>query len=132
MPSKSYEYAMIRVVPLVERQEFINVGILLACQSLRYLEARIELDPERLRAFAPKLDLQLVQDYLEIIPQICRGQGQLGQLPQRERFHWLVAPRSTIIQLSPIHSGFCQKPEEALEDLLNKLVRQPDGEHPQP
>ena len=123
MPTCSYEFAIIRVMPLVERQEFINVGILLACQAKRYLEARIELNHERLRVFAPQLDLPMLEDYLSTIPQICQGQGQLGALPQRERFHWLVAPRSTMIQLSPIHSGFCDNPDDAMEDLLSKLVR---------
>lgn len=123
MPTCSYEYAIIRVMPRVERQEFINVGILLACQSKRYLEARIEWDPLRLKAFAPQLDLDLLKDYLDTIPLICQGQGQLGNLPQRERFHWLVAPRSTMIQLSPIHSGVCDNPDDMMNDLMNKLVR---------
>ncbi len=119
----SYEYAIIRVMPRVERQEFINVGIVLACQAKRHLQARIELDKPRIKAFAPQLDLQMLEDYLNTLPQICQGQGPLGPVSQRERFHWLVAPRSTIIQLSPIHSGLCENLDAAMEDLLNKLVR---------
>jgi len=123
MPICSYEYAVIRVMPRVERQEFINVGIVLACQAKRYLQARIEIEPARLKAFAPQLDLQMLEDYLKTIPLICEGKGPLGPVPQRERLHWLVAPRSTIVQLSPLHSGLSENLDAAMEDLLNKLVR---------
>lgn len=124
MPASSFEYAIIRVMPRVERGEFINVGVVVSCRGKRYLEARIELDRERLRAFAPALDFGLVEDYLATIPTICAGSaGPLAKLPQQERFHWLVAPRSTMIQLSPVHSGLCESPEQALEHLLDQFVR---------
>ncbi len=124
MPGSSFEYSIIRVMPRVERGEFINVGIVVSCRAKRYLGARIELDRERLRAFAPDIDFGLIEDYLAIIPKICSGEaGPLGQLPQQERFHWLVAPRSTMIQLSPVHSGLCEQPEAVFEHLLDQFVR---------
>lgn len=124
MPACSFEYAIIRVMPRVERQEFINVGVVVSCRAKRFLAAAIELDKPRLQAFAPQLDLTLVEDYLATVPLICEGRhGPLAPLPQQERFHWLVAPRSTMIQLSPVHSGLCEDPQAALEDLLNKMVR---------
>jgi hypothetical protein len=124
----TFEYAAVRVVPLVERGEFINVGVLLSCPSHRFLEARIEVDWERLKVFAPFLDLALVEEYLATLPLVCGGgksAGPIGQLPQRARFHWLVAPRSTIVQISPVHSGLCHTPSLALEHLMNVLVRPP-------
>lgn len=129
MPARcSFDYAVIRVVPRVEREEFINAGVLLYCLSQRFLEARIELDRERLLALAPDVDLGLVEEHLASIPRICLGgqaAGPLGALSQKERFHWLVAPRSTIIQCSPVHSGLCAHPQEALEKLLERMVRRP-------
>ena len=128
MPTCTFEYAIIRVVPRVERQEFLNVGVALFCQSRRFLEACIELDRQRLKAFAPFLDLGEVEEYLRTIPQVCQGAagaGPIGRLPQKERFHWLVAPRSTVIQLSPPHTGLCETPGQALEHLLDTMVRLP-------
>ena len=121
-----YDYAIVRVVPRVERQEFINAGVILSCQTKDFLEARIELDEKRLRALAPDVDLQMVRDNLESIPLICLGgpqAGAIGQLSQRERFHWLVAPRSTIIQTSAVHTGQCADPKAALEHTLATMVR---------
>lgn len=138
MPARcSFDYAVIRVVPRVEREEFINAGVILYCLSQRFLEARIELDRERLLALAPDADLALVEEHLASVPLICaggKGAGPLGALSQKERFHWLVAPRSTIIQCSPVHSGLCESPEEALEKLLDRMVRRPrpDPKAPQP
>ena len=106
--SVTFDYAIIRVVPRVEREEFVNAGVLLICQSRRYLSARIELDRERLAALDATLDPETMACYLETIVRICAGgdqSGPLGHLSQRERFDWLVAPRSTIIQTSPVHSG---------------------------
>lgn len=127
MPARSsFDYAVIRVVPRVEREEFINAGVLLYCLSQRFLEARIELNRERLRALAPDIDLGMVEEHLASVPLICAGgpaAGPLGALSQKERFHWLVAPRSTIIQASPVHSGLCERPDEALEKLLDRMVR---------
>jgi hypothetical protein len=122
----TFDYAIIRVVPRVERQEFLNAGVLVSCPSQDFLEARIELDRHRLQAFAPDADPALVEEYLAVIPQVCRGDdasGPIGRMPQRARFHWLVAPRSTIIQLSPVHSGLCEDPQAALEHLLGTMVR---------
>lgn len=128
MPVCSYEYAIIRVMPRVERGEFINVGAVVSCRAKRYLEAKIEYDAGRLRAFAPFMDHELVADYLATIPLVCKGgpgSGGIGVLPQQERFHWLVALRSTMIQLSPVHSGFCESPAAALEHVLDTMVRLP-------
>lgn len=121
-----YDYAIVRVVPRVERQEFINAGVIVSCQKTDFLEARIELDEARLLALAPDVDLDAVRANLASIPLICRGgeqAGPIGRLSQRERFHWLVAPRSTVIQTSAVHLGRSADPRLALEDLLQKMVR---------
>src|SRR5688572_24277268 len=94
-----YDYAVIRVVPRVEREEFVNVGVILSCEASRYLEARIELDEARVLALAPSLDLESLRRHLDTMPAICRGgagTGPIGLLPQRARFHWLTAKRSSI------------------------------------
>ena len=126
MPDKfRYDYAVIRVVPKVDREEFINAGVIVSCPELSFLEARIKLDESRLLALDPKVDLELVRKHLASIPTICRGgdgAGSIGQLPQRQRFHWLVAPRSTVIQTSPVHTGRCGDPAAALERLVATMV----------
>jgi hypothetical protein len=122
----SYDYAVVRVVPRVEREEFVNVGVILSCPSQDYLEARIELDERRLIALHPGINLEAVRAHLASIPLICAGgpqAGPIGQLSRRERFHWLVAPRSTIIQVSPVHTGRCADLKGTLEHLLNTTVR---------
>lgn len=119
----SYDYAIIRVVPRVEREEFVNVGVIVSCPALEYLAARIELDEARLRAIAPDIDLDLVRENLASIPAICSGSGPIGRLTPRERFHWLVAPRSTMIQTSSVHTGRSDEPSRVLEQLLQKMVR---------
>ncbi len=122
----AFDYALIRVVPRVDRGEFINAGVVLFCSTEAFLDARIELDRQRLTALAPDVDVTLVENHLAVIPTVCRGgdeAGAIGQLPQRARFHWLVAPRSTIIQTSPMHSGVHEDPQVALEKLFRKLVR---------
>jgi hypothetical protein len=101
----------------------MNVGVIVSCPAKGFLEARIELDEARLLAFAPNLDLEAVRAYLASIPRICAGDGPIGQLAPRERFHWLVAPRSTIIQTSRVHSGRCTDPGPVSERLLEKMVR---------
>lgn len=124
----TYDYAIVRVVPRVERGEFINAGVILSCDASGFLQARIELDRARLAALAPALDLAAVEAALAAIPLICAGgpaAGAIGQLSARERFHWLVAPRSTSIQTSPVHTGRCNDLEAAIEDLLEKTVRAP-------
>jgi hypothetical protein len=126
MPAtSSYDYAIIRIVPLVERGECINIGVIVFCRTQRFLDMLIHLDQRRLSAFAPGLDFSLVQQQIEHLLQVCRGDhasGPIGQLSQAERFHWLVSPRSTIIQTSPVHSGICSDPRRTLQDLLEKLV----------
>ena len=122
----TYDYAIIRVVPRVDRGEFINVGVILSCPHLEFLEARIELDTSRLQALDPSVDVEVMRAHLDIIPLVCRGgaaSGAIGELPQRSRFHWLVSPRSTIIQLSPVHTGRTGDPAAALERLLDTMVR---------
>lgn len=122
----NYDYAIIRVVPKVEREEFINVGVIVSCPARKFLEACIELDEQRLRALAPALEVESIWAHLAAIPAICAGgaqAGPIGQLSQRERFHWLVAARSTIIQTSPVHTGRCKNPATVLEHLLNTMVR---------
>ena len=119
----SFDYAILRVVPRVEREEFINAGVIVFCPEKDYLAVRIRLDAERLKALWPELDAELVADRLEAIRRICEGDaaaGPIAQLSRRERFHWLVAPRSTIIQPSPVHTGVC----DATEGMLDRLEKQ--------
>lgn len=123
-----YDYSIFRVVPRVEREEFVNVGVIVSCPARDFLEARVELDEQRLRALDSTLDVESIRAHLATIPAICAGgeqAGPIGQLTQRERFHWLVAPRSTTIQTSPVHTGCCKDPAEVLEHLLNTMVRPP-------
>ena len=126
MPAlSSFDYAVIRLVPRVEREEFVNVGVILFCLEQRVLSARIELDEKRLRALWPDLDLDSAREHLEAFTKISRGDpdaGPIAQLSQRERFHWLVAPRSTMIQVSPVHSGLCESPSTAIENLVQQLI----------
>lgn len=118
----SYDYAYIRIVPRVERCEFMNAGVILFCRPQRFLAARIALDQVRLAAFAPKLDPAIVAAQLDLIPRICQGEGPIGALALAERFHWLVAPHSTVIQSSAVHTGLCRDPGAALDALLAKLL----------
>lgn len=123
-----YNYAVVRVVPRVEREEFVNVGVILFARELRFLGARIELDPARVRALAPEADVALIERHLRTFEAVAAGEpegGPVAVLPQPERFHWLTAPRSTIIQTSPVHTGACADPDAAIEDLLNMFVRPP-------
>src|SRR6185503_3433374 len=121
----SYDYAIVRVVPRVERGEFVNAGVILFCRTRRFLGARIALDVGRLAALAPQVDITEVNRHLAIIPLVCAGgagAGPIGALPLADRFHWLVAPRSAMIQTSPVHCGLCDEPAAALERLLESLV----------
>lgn len=121
-----YDYAIVRVLPRVEREEFVNVGVILSCPDQDFLEARIVLDEGRLLALHPHADLATIKKHLEAIPMICRGgtdSGPIGQLAKRERFHWLVAPRSTIIQTSSVHTGRCDNPKAMLERLVDGYVK---------
>lgn len=128
MPPEPFEYAVLRVVPRVERGEQLNVGVVLQCRPRRFLGCRIELDGARvgaLRAMAPDLDLDAVQSHLDGIRRIVSGDaagGPIAKLSRPERFHWLVAPSSTMIQPSATHTGLTEDPEGSLSDLFAKLV----------
>jgi hypothetical protein len=122
MPTPStYEYAYVRVVPRVERGEFLTVGVILFCRTQRFLAARLVVAAAQLARFAPQLDPVTTQVHLELIPRICAGEGPIGQLGQAEAFHWLVHPHSTVIQTSPVHSGLCTDPAAVLERLAQEL-----------
>ena len=124
----AYDYALIRVIPHVERGECINAGVLVCSTARAFLKARIELDEARLLALDPAADLATVRAALEAFVRICEGgsrAGPIGELPLRARFDWLVAPRSTVIQTSPVHSGRCSDLEDAMERLLQRMVRRP-------
>lgn len=126
MPATSYDYAIIRVIPSLERGECLNVGVILFCRTRRFLNALIQVDQVRLRTIAPMLDMDALNEQLEHLSRVCHGDaesGPIGRLSQSERFHWLVAPRSTIIQTSPVHSGLCTSdPATTLHILMRKLV----------
>ena len=123
-----YEYAIVRVVPRVDREEFVNVGVIVSCPARGFLEARIELDEQRLKTLDPGLDMVAIRAHLAAIPEICSAgpeSGEIGLLPSRRRFEWLTAPRSTVIQTSPVHTGYCEDPGAVLEALLETMVRVP-------
>jgi hypothetical protein len=127
MPAHSFEYAVVRVVPRVEREEFLNAGVILYCRSLRFLDARIALDRTRLQALNPDptLDLDTIERALLTIPRICAGDaaaGPIAALDQAERFRWLCATRSTVNQVSPVHAGLCDDPAVMLDHLMTKMV----------
>lgn len=124
----TYDYAIIRVVPKVEREEFVNAGAIVSCPASDFLEARIELDEARVLALDPGADLATIRTHLATLPAICAGgpeAGPIGALSKRERFRWLTAPRSTVIQTSPTHTGTCTDPAALLEHLLATMVRRP-------
>ncbi len=121
----SYDYALIRIIPSIERGECLNVGVILFCRTRRFLRSVIHLDIQRLLAIAPDSDVALIREHLDHFERVCEGgtrSGVIGELSQSERFHWLVAPRSTIIQTSPTHSGLCKDPEAALLHLVKTMV----------
>jgi hypothetical protein len=120
-----FQYAIVRVVPRVERGECLNAGVVLFCRPRRFLGARVALDDERLRALAPDVDAAAVRGHLEAFRRIADGSpdaGPIAALPASERFHWLVAPASTIIQCSPVHTGLSDDPEAELDRLVARLV----------
>jgi len=120
----SFDYAMVRVVPHVEREEFLHAGVIVYCRARRYLAAVVRLDRERLAALAPEVDPDEVLAHLQLIPRICAGgrmAGEVGQLSQVERFRWLVSPRSTVIQTSTVHGGLCADPAAELAKLAQQL-----------
>ena len=124
----TFDYAVIRLVPRVEREEFFNVGVILSCPRQKFLDVRIRLDEGKLKCFAPDLEPEAARHYLDVISKICAGSpeaGVIGRLAPRERFYWLTAQRSTIIQTSPVHTGFCgdAAARRMLEHLFDKMVR---------
>lgn len=126
MPERApFDYAIIRVVPRVERGECLNAGVIVFCRSRRFLDARIQLDLARLHAIAPDCDAEELQRHLDAIPLICKGgrnTGPIGALPQPDRWYWLIAPRSTIIQPSPVHSGTADDPASTLDKLFERYI----------
>jgi hypothetical protein len=121
----AFDYAIVRVMPRVERGEQLNVGVIVSCPAQDYLCAEIALDRARLAALWPAIDLAEVAHALELFPWIAAGDprgGPIAHLPRSERFHWLIAPRSAIIQTSAAHTGLCDDPAVALADLVARLV----------
>ena len=131
MPGElTYDYAIIRFVPRVERGERLNVGVILSCADAAFLDVRLEVDEMRLRALDPGVDVELVRAALDAIATVCRGGpegGPIGELPPRGRFRWLVSPRSTTIQPSEVHTGRTGDPAACLEHLFDRLVRRPEA-----
>lgn len=127
MPApSSFDYAIIQVVPRVERGEFLNVGVIVHCPTLDYLAASVFLDVTKLTAWWPDVDAVELREHLEVFPRIAAGEanaGPIALLPRGERFHWLVAPRSTVVQVSSVHAGICEGTAPLLEQLLNRFVR---------
>jgi hypothetical protein len=124
MPN-SFDYAVIRIVPFVEREEFFNAGVILFCPQQKFLDGRIHLDRKKLEALAPTLQADEVQQRLDAVLKICAGDltaGPIARISQRARFHWLVSPRSTLVQMSPVHSGICHEPEPVLNRLFREQV----------
>jgi hypothetical protein len=120
-----FEYAVIRVVPRVEREEFLNVGVILFSKKLQFLETKFRINENRIKNFCPEIDIEILQEHLNTFEKICRGDkdsGPIGKLPLAERFRWLTATRSTIVQTSKTHPGFCKDPSETLAKLFEQLV----------
>ena len=122
----SFDYAVLRVVPRVEREEFVNIGVIVFCLENRLLQAKVHVDEARLRALWPGLDLETVQQHANAVLRICAGDetaGPIASLPLRERFHWLVSPRSAMMQTSPVHTGICTDEDGRSGELVERLFR---------
>ena len=120
-----FEYAIVQVVPRVERGEFINIGVVLYCAKRKFLDAVFNLDESRLRAFSSDINLDELAEYVKSYEAICKGtptSGPIGKLPVPERFRWLTAPRSTVLQTSPVHTGLSDDPNQMLTRLYEQLV----------
>ncbi len=120
-----FEYAVIRIVPKVEREEFINAGVVLYCAKQKFLQMLFNLDEQRITALSPTLNIPEICEYLTAFQRICRGGaegGEIGRLPVAERFRWLTATRSTVVQSSKVHPGLCDDAGEMLHRLYNQLV----------
>jgi hypothetical protein len=128
-PAEWYSYAVVRIVPRVERGEFLNVGIILFVRSSRLLCCRLAADWKRLQLLDPAADIEELQDHLELMEAICEADnrgGPISELPADERFHWLTAPRSTILQVSAVHEGTTEKIESTLDALFKRYVGTPN------
>jgi hypothetical protein len=126
MTGMGFQYVVLRCVPRVDREEFVNVGVVLYCQRADFLQARCHVDAPRLRALAPELDLDAVRSALSTIEAVCRGDesaGAAGRTPLGTRFGFVSAPRSTVVQPGPIHGGLTPDPARQLEHLVDRLVR---------
>jgi hypothetical protein len=126
MPGDPFQYAVIRVVPRVEREEFLNVGVIMFCRTRRFLDLKTDYRPEDLRVLAPAMPSDGITEYLDAMARVARGDaeaGPLGELSQSERFGWLTAPSSTVVQTSPVHSGVSDDPRRTLEKLFGDLVQ---------
>jgi hypothetical protein len=124
-PSSAFSYAIVRVVPDIERGEFINAGVLLFARQHDFLAARVELDKDRLRSLCPEADPGDVEAALRAFVRVAEGDpaaGPMAALPKSERFGWLAAPSSTVVQCSPTHTGLCSDPQQALDELFADLV----------
>jgi hypothetical protein len=122
----TYDYAVVRVVPRVERGEFINAGVIVSCPTAKLLACGFDLDVARLAALDPQADIEAIREHLAAFERICiggRDAGPIGELPARQRFYWLTAPRSSIIQTSPAHTGRAARAEDVVGRLLDKMVR---------
>lgn len=120
-----FEYAVIRIMPRVEREEFMNVGVVLYCSSKKFLRAKFILDKDKVTSFSPEIDIEEICEYLTAFERICEGHkdgGPIAKLPLPERFRWLTATRSTVVQTSKVHPGFCSDPAEMLERLYEQMV----------
>jgi len=126
MPEKVlYEYAVIRIVPRVEKEEFFNAGVILYCKDRKYLNTITHLNLKKLSCFAPDADVEEINAHLNAYEQIAKGEskgGPIARLDMASRFRWLTATRSTMVQSSQTHSGYCEDPEKALEDLFEKYI----------
>lgn len=123
---KVYEYAFIRIVPQVEREEFINTGVILYCKGARFLAMKHYLDRDRLKIFSQKLNPDELDRYLDAWQRICQGSktgGRIAQLDHASRFRWLIATKSTVIQCSPVHPGLCTDPKAKIETLFESYVK---------
>jgi hypothetical protein len=126
MAPEPFQYATIRVVPRVEREEFLNAGVIVFCPTMSFLQARVALDPRRLRLLAPDVNAEEIEAHLNARVRVAAGEadaGPIARMSPSERFHWLVAPSSTVIQTSSVHSGLCDEPQGTLDRLFDTLVR---------
>ena len=126
MKGDLFEYATVRIVPLVEREEFVNAGVILFCRPQKFLQMMTELNDVKLRSLRATIDIEHIKEQFGAFDRICKGtgdSGEIGSLPQAERFRWLTASRSTIIQFSKVHPGLCEDASTKLNELFETMVR---------